>query len=102
MPTPLDRLRYHVTEAIARGEATPIMEQPDHLRPSLIDDGTFDTVITCGRCGHESRFNFDPEPYGDAGEDEGIISCRYDDFIEECMAEVEADCAYCAFGNGLS
>jgi hypothetical protein len=49
----------------------------------LGDDGTLDTVLFCGECGEEFRFNFassDDSAEGDAA---------YDAFLDECVAEVE-------------
>jgi hypothetical protein len=52
----------------------------------LGDDGTLDTVIVCTQCNSEFRFNFASTEEADEEEE-----YSYDDFIDECIAEVQSD-----------
>lgn len=58
--------------------------------PYLIDDGTLDTVIRC-ECGREHRFNFEPDWESD-GEVIHDSSDEYDEFVEDCIADVTDSC----------
>lgn len=57
---------------------------------SLVDDGTFDTVIRCNLCGEEQRYNYDPSAPG-ADESELSGEEAYQAFIDDCMADAEMD-----------
>jgi hypothetical protein len=63
----------------------------------LGDDGTLDTVIYCGKCKAEERFNAGDELHGDECKDEsGNCDC-YDDFVEDSLREFqdEHECFEC-------
>jgi hypothetical protein len=59
----------------------------------LSDDGTLDTVLRCSECGEEFRFNYDGgmEPGTDESQPdrEQAALDAYDEFVDECIAEVE-------------
>jgi transcription elongation factor Elf1 len=61
----------------------------------LTDDGTLDTVLRCSECGEEFRFNYDggmePSTDEDQPDREQDALDAYDDFVDECIAEVETD-----------
>lgn len=59
-------------------------------RATLIDDGTLDTVIRCERCKVQTRFNYAFADNGDDNEEQS-----YDDFVAECLKEVQDDCQTC-------
>ena len=61
----------------------------------LSDDGTMDTVITCGRCGRENRFTYEPFT------DDDIDGASYDAFVDECIASVDEDCLHCGDGTRM-
>lgn len=52
----------------------------------LGDDGTLDTVLYCDKCGDEFRFNFANDTF-----DIEDTEPDYDDFIEDCIAEVKEE-----------
>lgn len=57
---------------------------------TLTDDGTFDTVIRCDECGHETRFNYDGEQSGHDTYNEFVADCIVqldDEGCEECHTE---------------
>lgn len=64
---------------------------------TLIDDGTMDTVIKCDHCGQETRFTFDGVESDDA--ERNTAPRLYDAFVDECLQDVDNDCAYCADDN---
>ena len=65
----------------------------------LVDDGTMDTVIRCGKCGGEARFNYDPagadmecpEDNEDGSTDENTMLSLYDAFVDSCIKDMESD-----------
>jgi hypothetical protein len=74
----------------------------------LTDDGTMDTVLRCSECGEEFRFNYDCGSDDDDDDriaatidaNPGISTERatelvdeimYDEFIDQCIAETEAE-----------
>lgn len=64
----------------------------------LGDDGTMDTVIVCDKCGKETRFNYDAtfDDNEDADIDDATAFQLYRDYVDECIADVDDDCAHCA------
>ena len=55
----------------------------------LGDDGTMDTVLCCDLCGEEFRFNY--AAYDDDTLDAAADEARYDAFVDDCIAEIEAE-----------
>lgn len=49
----------------------------------LVDDGTMDTVLECMECGEAFRGNYQSGDWDD--------DYTYDDFVDDFIAEVEAD-----------
>ena len=67
---------------------------------TLTDDGTFDTVIRCDECGHETRFNFDNDH--DDSDDSDVIGenferrTAYDAFVADCIVQLDDEgCEEC-------
>jgi hypothetical protein len=86
---------------------------------TLTDDGTMDTVLRCSECGEEFRFMFDGEDGRDiayeqeesggywhiiidgkpvkgsytseSAAEEAMNERRYDEWVAECMEEVDGD-----------
>lgn len=57
----------------------------------LGDDGTMDTVIYCTECGHEFRFNYDPQYQRDDEPTEQEAATAYSMWIDECIEQVKAE-----------
>ena len=55
----------------------------------LADDGTLDTVIECLECGDQFRFTYDH--WSNGLEDDSSPVDEYDVFVDECIAEIEAE-----------
>lgn len=55
----------------------------------LGDDGTMDTVIVCGECGEEIRYNYASSADDFDADDRRSDQQRYDDFVDECIADAE-------------
>jgi transcription elongation factor Elf1 len=51
----------------------------------LTDDGTMDTVLRCSECGEEFRYNFDPGPDEEDGED------AYNAFVDWAIEDAESE-----------
>jgi hypothetical protein len=65
----------------------------------LGDDGTLDTVIYCGKCKAEERYNFDPTSIDCEDCNDSDVACEshYDDFVEDSLREFqdEHECFEC-------
>lgn len=62
----------------------------------LDDDGTLDTVCFCDTCGWTYRYNYEPTPSDDNGED----SSGYDDFVSWALddaVEIHSEIAPACF-----
>ena len=64
------------------------MNKPE-TRIYLTDDGTMDTVLRCGDCGEEFRYNYDPTD--DALDFNESPEPGYDAFIAWAIEDTESD-----------